>query len=73
MNNNIISLSYLLTNYKLSKLLNLDNYWGKLLIILYFNNLFLIINIIPKNFCNLINLKFLYISENNIKIIKIFN
>jgi hypothetical protein len=37
MNNNIISLSYLLLNKKLSKLLHLDNYWAKLLVILDFN------------------------------------
>jgi hypothetical protein len=40
MNNNIIILSYLLINKKISKLLLINNYIAKLLIILEFNKLF---------------------------------
>jgi hypothetical protein len=38
MNQNIILLSYLLINNKLSKLFNFNNYYGKLLCILNFKD-----------------------------------
>jgi hypothetical protein len=48
MNNNIILLSYLLIKDKLSKLFLINNYFAKLLIILYFNDDLLLIK--SKNF-----------------------
>jgi hypothetical protein len=44
MNKNLILLSTLLIKNKLSILFNYDNYYFKLLCILYFNHLYLYIN-----------------------------
>jgi hypothetical protein len=65
MNSNIISLSFLTTQTKKSKLLNINNYSAKLLCIIYFNNFYNNkIKIIPKQIKNLINLSNFWINGN---------